>query len=162
MPVTRTINIDLAIIKKHYDSQVPDDIEEASKFFVDIISAHNERFEFKETSVSQKLSSEMKKVKSKQGQNISHQFLPSLTSPFKKRPKPNESVDNVMKGLQKLLSPSKTTSDTEFPEDNNYATVSEQCMMTLSQETPKGISKQSLSKKELFHLPFIMEEQFSI
>ena len=27
-------------------------------------------------------------------------------------------------------------------------------MMTLSQETPKGISKQSLSKKELFHLPF--------
>ena len=72
--------------------------------------------EFKETSVSQKLSSEMKKVKSKQGQNISHQFLPSLTSPFKKRPKPNKSVDNVMKGLQKLLSPSKTSSDTEFPE----------------------------------------------
>ena len=144
LPVTRTINIDLAIIKKHYDSQVPNDIEEGSKYFADIILAHNERFEFKETSASQKLSSEMKKVKNKQGQNILHQFLPSLTSPFKKRPKPNESVYNVTKGLQKLPSPSKTTSDTEFPQDNNYATVSEECMMTLIQETPKGISKQSL------------------
>ena len=137
LPVTRMINFDLAIIKQHYDSQVPDDIEEASKFFVDIISAYNERCEFRETSVSQKLSSEMKKLKNKQGQNVSHQFLPSLTSPFKKKPKPNESVDNVTKGLQKLLLPSKTTSDTEFPEENNYATVSEECMMTLSQETPK-------------------------
>ena len=101
----------------------------------------------------------MKKVKNKQGKNLSHQFLPSLTSPFKKRPKPNESVDicNVTKGLQKLPSPSKTTSDTEFQQDNNYVTVSEECMTTLSQETPKCISKQSLSKKELFRSPYTLK-----
>ena len=44
VPLTSKINLHLAILQKHYNNKVPENLEEESTLFSEIITAHRERF----------------------------------------------------------------------------------------------------------------------
>ena len=102
LPITKTINIGIAILKKHYNSEVPSNLEEASDIFQEVISSHNERFNINEKFIEQKLNSELNALQPEE-KSESHQFLSSLTSPFKKRSKTSDSICSLYLGLKSHL-----------------------------------------------------------
>ena len=137
LPITKTINIDLAILKKHYNDEIPKNLEEASTLFSEIIANHYDRFKFKETSIGQKLSSHLSKL----GQNSQKDTCSdesTVQSPYKKKSKSSVTcptdVDNICTGVNEMASPPKVFSD-----GGEHTCTSDKCTYVPP------------SRKELFH-----------
>ena len=116
MPVTKTINIDIAILKKHFNDQIPSQLEEASSTVNEIISDHYDHFRYKETSIGKKLTSHFTKLSQDTGVD-SHFVQPnSIRSPYKKRSRTevssDTSIDTICGSLNKMASPPKNSTAT--------------------------------------------------
>ena len=139
LPITKTINIDLALLKKHYNDEIPKNLEEASSLFSEIIANHYNRFKFKETSIGQKLSANLSKF----GHNSqSHTCSDESTvqSPYKKKSKISvtcqSDVDKICTGVNEMAFPPKVFSDG----------IKHPCTSNKCEYVPH-----SICKKELFH-----------
>ena len=111
LPITKIINIDIAILKKHYSDQIPAQLEEASSMFSGIISDHYDCFRYKEASIGKKLTSHLAKLSN---DIDSHIVQPSnIRSPYKKRSRTevssDTSIDTICSSLNKMASPPKNS-----------------------------------------------------
>ena len=104
--MTKTINIDLAILKKYYNDEIPKNLEEASTLFSEIIGSHYERFKYKETSTAKQLSSHLAKL-GDISRNSSDQNTVQLLYKKKSKSSGHIDLDNICTEFTEMASPTK-------------------------------------------------------
>ena len=114
VPLTKIINLDLSILQKYYDNRVPQNLDEESRLFEQIICTHNSKFKSSKTSINAKLIDSVRKIESRIHRS---DVLPNIRSPNSGRHSTNYAsasasatpVNSVTSNAHQLATPTTTT-----------------------------------------------------